>query len=669
MNPPLIVITTLLAGIVFWAAAFHVGGVDTHLQFASLLAGIVLAGCGLRSVGNPAAGQKTLPISLTSASLLLLAVWLLASPAFSILPGTSFIVGWLIAAMPLAYFATVVALRDDDLWRSSLWLIKTLALLIMVLGLVDFLLIRSRPFSVFLDVNAFAAFCNVFALPAIARLHERVRADGWRLAASSGTAGFLLVALACLAATASRGGHLSFLFGIVVLGALLIRRDRQAWKTLAASLVLFVALLALIAPFQHHAGSLSRLTGISDDQSTSDRLAMLKSTWAMVENGPWFGSGLGTYKLRYLMFRSPDELSTSGDLAHNDYLQMLAEGGPLLLGLLLLLALSVALTAWRLWRSARSSSDSPSFTEAAGLVGALCCLFGHAALNFIFYVMPLAVIAGLYFGRLELLRTDARSFDLFCVVSRPMLTTLLAGLGLWLTATIGLQSAYYAMTTGQCSLRMCAALSGDEKFFAKFSALMAATQPSYLPAREWFVNAYTASANIAADDGKRIEAARQAAKELSDQIRQYPALPYVWRDLGSLILRHPEAAAVVAEGIPRDPTALFAESLRRNPLDADARVKLAQRLDANAESEAAFSLLFKDGMRWWKVAAFPDSGRSLLLKAAIPLALKLGHCRDAIEMAQGLTIFLPDDPLAKPIAGLGERQPPIADGTLGCGAS
>ena len=667
MNPPSIVITTLLVGLVFGTAALHVGGIDSHLQFVSLLAGILLTGVGLRSGGTDVAGRNTAPKSLTSLVLLLLAAWLLGTARFSILPDTSVIVGWLIAAMPLAYLATVIALRDEASWSASLWLIQTIALLVMALGLVDFLLIRNRPFSVFQDVNAFAAFCNIFALPAIAKLHERIRAEGWRMAARSGTAGFLLVALACLAATASRGAYLSFLLGIVVLGTLLIRHDRHAWKTLVASLVLFVALLAVIAPFQQSA-SLSRLTGMSGDQSTADRLAMLKSTWAMVETGPWYGSGLGTYKVRYLMFRSPDELSTTGDLAHNDYLQMLAEGGPLLLGLLLLLALSVALAARRLWRSARTDSDSPPFIEAAGLVSALCCLFSHAALNFIFYVMPLALIAGLYFGRLDLLRTDARSFDLFRVVSRPMLITLLTGLGLWLTATIGLQSAYYAMTTGKCGLRMCTALSGDEKFYGKFSALMAATQPSYLPAREWFVNAYTATADIAINDAKRIEAARQAAKELSDQMRQYPALPYIWRELGSLILRHPEAAAVVAEGIPRDPTALFAESLRRNPLDADARVKLAQRLDASGKSEAAFLLLFEDGMRWWKVAAFPDIGRSMLLKAAIPLALKLGHCKDAIEMAQGLTIFLPDDPLAKPIASLGERQPPISDGTPGCGA-
>ncbi|WP_428381755.1 O-antigen ligase family protein [Nevskia ramosa] len=668
MNLPSIVVAALLAGTAFGAATLHAGGIDTYLQFIGLLAGTVLAGYGLRSAGNNLAGQRALPVGLTNTTLLLLSIWLLASPAFSFLPGTSFIVGWLMAAMPLTYFATVVALRDDSVWRSSLWLIQIIALLIMALGLVDFLLIRSRPFSVFQDVNALAAFCNVFALPAIARLHERIRANGWRMAACSGTAGFLLVALACLAATASRGGHLSFLFGIVVLSTLLIRHDRQAWRTLAASLVLFVALLAVIAPFQNHAGSLSRLAGINGDQSTADRLAMLKSTWAMVKDGPWYGSGLGTYKVRYLMFRSSDEHSSSGDLAHNDYLQIFAEGGPLLLGLLLLLAFSVALAACRLWHVARYDGDSPSFVEAAGLVGALCCLFSHAALNFIFYVMPLALIAGLYFGRLDLLRTDARSFDLFRVVSRPMLITLLTGLGLWLTATIGLQSAYYAMTTGKCSLRMCAALAGDEKFYGKFSALMAATQPSYLPAREWFVNAYTGSANVAVDDTKRIEAARKAAKELSDQIRQYPALPYVWRELGSLILRHPEAATVVAADIPRDPTALFAESLRRNPLDADARVKLAQRLDADGKSEAAFSLLFDDGMRWWKVAAFPDSGRSMLLKAAIPLALKLGRCKDAIEMAQGLNIFLPDDPLAKPIAHLGEREPPVSDGTPGCAA-
>lgn len=627
------------------AALSHRGGYmfgALYICNALLLAMITLS---IKLTGN---STSRCPVTFAALALTGTGIWIIVTSATGDVPSLNLAVAWVVMAMPFAYLATVTTSRDDSTWSASLSLINTIALMVMFLGIVDFLLLRTRPFSVFQDVNVLAAFCNVFALPAIARLHEKFRSEGTAAALKSGTAGFLLITLTCLAATASRGGHLSFAFGMLALGALLIRHDRKAWKTVAASLLLFVALLAAIAPFQKHAGSLSRLASMESDQSTSDRMEMLKSTWRMVEDGPWHGSGLGTYKIRYLMYRSPDERSTSGDLAHNDYLQMLAEGGPVLLGLILLLALGVGMSALRLWRSAGSAADSPRFIESAGLVGALFCLFGHAALNFIFYVMPLAMIAGLYLGRVDSLRTDVRTVDLYRYLSRPMLLTLLGALGLWLTATLGLQSAYHAMTTGKCELRLCTSLAGDEKFFGKFSALLAATQPSYLPAREWFVNAYTATANSATDDAKRIESARLAAKELSDQIREFPALPYTYRDLASLIVKHPEAAAAVADTVPTDPTALLSESVRRNPLDTTARTLLAQRLDAAGKTEAAFALLFDDGMRWWKVAALPDSGRANLLKGAIPLAIKLGRCKDAQEMAEGLAVFLPKDPLAVP---------------------
>lgn len=660
MKPAAYPLSALLLALATAAAVLHVGGLaTTSLTIASALLLVIV----MQAVGDTGSDLDadptplpTLPLTLTSAGLLALALWLLVMPRWSQLPGTSTTVGWVLAALPTGYLVTVVAFRDARAWAAGLSLVRLVAALVLVLGVIDFLIIRSRPFSVFEDVNAFAAFCNVFAIMAIARLHARLRAEGIGRALRSGTAAFALLALACLAATASRGGHLSFAFGLAVLGALLIRHDRSAWKTLAASVLSFAALLALIAPFQHHASALSRLASMDSDNSTSDRLEMLRSTWRMVEDGPWYGSGLGSYKVRYLMVRSPDELSTTGDLAHNDYLQMLAEGGPVLLGLLLLLALSVALAALRLWRTARRTNDRPGFVEAAGLVAALCCLFGHAALNFIFYVMPLALIAGLYLGRLDLLRGDVRHFDLGRHLSRPMLLTLIGGLLLWLTATLGLQSAYHAMTTGQCALRLCSQLVGDEKFYGRYSALLVATQPSYLPAREWFVNAYTAAADSAADDTKRRDAARLAARELADQIRRFPAVPYLYRDLASLLIRHPEAAPAVGDGVDAAPTALLHEAVRRNPLDMRARAQLAARLDADGQTAVAFALLHDDGMRWWKVRALPDSGRAELLKAAIPLAAKLGRCADAAEMARGLGAFLPDDPLATA----------IADGDPGC---
>ena len=263
--------------------------------------------------------------------------------------------------------------------------------------------------------------------------------------------------------------------------------------------------------------------------------------------------------------------------------------------------------------------------------------------------MPLALIAGLYLGRLDVLRGDVRQLDIGRHASRPMLMTLFGGLTLWLIATLGLQSAYQVMTTGQCGLRLCSQLSGDEPFYGRYSALLVATQPSYLPAREWFVNAYTAAADRATDDRQRNESARMAARELADQIRRYPAVPYTYRDLAALLSRHPAAADAVGPGVSDQPATLLREAVRRNPLDVRARTQLAATLDAGGDTEAAFVLLHDDGMRWWKVQPLSDSGRADLLKAAIPLALKLGRCADAAEMASGLAAFLPDDPQAVPV--------------------
>jgi O-antigen ligase len=643
--------SAILLALAAAAAVLHNGGLETSSLAVAAGLMLLMLMLGICSDGNARAKPlPTLPMTLASGCLLLMALWLALMPGLSQLPGTSVTVGWVVAALPLAYLLAVVTLRETRDWTAGLSLVRVVAALVMTVGVIDFLVVRSRPFSVFEDVNAFAAFCNVFALPALARLHTRLRSDGMGAALRSGNAAFVLLALACLAATASRGGQLSFLLGLSVLGLLLVRHDRSAWKTIAASVLVFVALLAAIAPFQQMGSSLSRFTSMDSDSSTSDRLEMLKSTWRMVEDGPWYGSGLGTYKVRYLMYRSPDEVSTTGDLAHNDYLQMLAEGGPILAGLLALLALSIGFAALRLWRSARTTTaDSPQFIESAGLVAALSCLFGHAALNFIFYVMPLALIAGLYLGRLDVLRGDVRQLEIGRHVSRPMLMTLVGGLTLWLIATLGLQSAYQAMTTGQCRLRLCTQLAGDEPFYGRYSALLIATQPSYLPAREWFVNAYTAAAARATDDRQRNDSARMAARELADQIRRYPAVPYPYRDLASLLIKYPAVADAIGPGVSDQPVALLREAVRRNPLDVRARTQLATTLDAGGQTEAAFELLHDDGMRWWKVQPLSDSGRADLLKAAIPLALKLGRCADAAEMARGLAAFLPNDPLAVPV--------------------
>lgn len=646
---------TLIAG-GFLAALNYLGGANSTPLFLTTLAMLMALGIAIRPSNDV---SLTWPVTEASLALMSVAVVLIPTTAASILPGTSRIVAVGLAVLPLAYLVTVTGLRDEWTWRNSLRLVELVAVVVMLLGVVDFLLVRNRPFSVFEDVNALGAFCNLFAIPAIAALQSATARDGLRAALASGTTARLILALACLAATASRGAHLSFVLGLVVLMALTMRRDRRSWKAPAAAAMTFVALLTAIAPLQNHPSSLTRMSDLSHDQSSADRIEMLKSTWHMVQDGPWYGTGPGTYKIRYLMYRSPAEHSTTGDLAHNDYLQFLAEGGPLLLGALLLLALACVLAVRRLWKTAKEGSNERAY-EATGLAVAMLGLFGHAVLNFIFYVLPLAMLAGLYLGRLDVLNAAARQFQPFRYITRKFALLLVSAAGVFVAGTLGLQAAFYEFTTGRCELRMCGELSRDKKFTGHFAAFMVATQPSFLPVREWFLKTYAAAADRAEKPEERLSNARLAAKEMSELIRSTPSVPYVYADLARLLERFPEASAAVAAGVSTDPIALMMESVRRNPLDTTTRTQLAKRLDDAGKTSEAFTLVFDDGMRWWDVAALPETGRIALLKSAIPLARKLGRCKDATEMAQGLAVFLPGDPLAATPAST------ASDGILGC---
>lgn len=648
--------SAVLLAAAFLAALNYMGGaVIAPLVVATLamLAALALA------IAGPQADSLKLPVTIASVALATLFLILVVTTVSSTLPGTSATVACGIAMLPLAYLVAMTTLRDDAVWHSTLDLIEWIAMLVMLLGVVDFMLVQSRPFSVFQDINALGAFCNLFALPAIASLHRQAARDGMRSALGSAAAFKLVVALACLAATASRGAHLSFVLSLLILTALLLRRNRRGWRMPAVSAAAFIALLLIVAPLQNHTGSLARMSDLSHDQSAADRIEMLKSTWLMVKDGPWYGSGPGTYKIRYLMYRSPAEHSTTGDLAHNDYLQFLAEGGPVLLGALLLLAFAAMRHVMKAWAAADGGSHDTA-AEAAGLAVATLGLFGHASLNFIFYILPLAMLAGLYLARLDGQIPAARQFQPFRSITPRFALLLVSGLGTFVAGTLGLQAAFYKFTTGRCELRMCGELSRDEKFTGHFAAFMVATQPSFLPAREWFAKTYTAAADRADKPEERVANARLAAKELSELIRSTPSVPYVYADLALLLERFPEASTAVVAGVSTDPIALMTESVRRNPLDTATRTQLAKRLDDAGKTAQAFALVFEDGMRWWDVAALPETGRIALLKSAIPLARKLGRCKDATEMAQGLAVFLPGDPLAA-------TSPSMAsDGSLGC---
>ncbi len=116
----------------------------------------------------------------------------------------------------------------------------------------------------------------------------------------------------------------------------------------------------------------------------------------MIGAHPLLGTGLGTWSEVYARFRPDQEWSTLGFYAHNDYLQLAAEGG--LVAVALFVA-GLALMAGLLWRLGRAKPTEPDRIEAAGLLVAAMAVSLHAVVNFIFYYAFISILVGVFVGR------------------------------------------------------------------------------------------------------------------------------------------------------------------------------------------------------------------------------------------------------------------------------
>lgn len=321
-------------------------------------------------------------------------IWLGGATWLSSIPQVSWLTAWLLAGLPVAYLAWGMTPNPDRVWGAlrtgflvggpgfaawGLWQVVT--------GYGN-----GQPVGPLVDKNAFAALMNLFWFMASAGLIAKMsdRGASWRLILYA--LGLLLIATTLFAAE-SRGATLSWLLLMPVALWAGYRNTRNKGAIIS---VLAIALAGYLM-----AGNLlglsvgHRALNLKQDASTSARLLMWKSTTEIARDHPIAGTGWGTFTSQYPAYRDPRENTTAGVVAHNDYLQLTAEGGIpaliLLLGILagLLLQLKYSLQL----------APSPFALEATGLLLAALALFFHASLNFIFYFAFMNVFAGLLAAR------------------------------------------------------------------------------------------------------------------------------------------------------------------------------------------------------------------------------------------------------------------------------
>ncbi|MDE2313107.1 MAG: O-antigen ligase family protein, partial [Elusimicrobia bacterium] len=187
------------------------------------------------------------------------------------------------------------------------------------------------------------SFGEIMAMAVLGALAWRIsrRKEGKNTGPAS--AGFLLLAVAALALSGTRGAWLGFLAGAA---ALFLLEPRLALPETLAAVAAIVAVVFLSPRFSHAEGSLN-IKG----PSFADHLSLWKTAWRMFLDHPLFGVGLSHFSTLFPQYHSvPFEGEVHFGNAHNLYLHQMAERGLAGLAALILLLGTMVRRAWLLRR-------------------------------------------------------------------------------------------------------------------------------------------------------------------------------------------------------------------------------------------------------------------------------------------------------------------------------
>lgn len=366
-----------------------------------------LAGCA--AVLAPASALPALLLStyslplprLASPAAALILAWLLwptLTLVWSMSAGLAQSLLGSLLTLPLAWVAGLAMSKEGKLDAFlRIWLPLALTLFVTWALLQGPNTFTGKPHGPFNDPNAFAALLNLLLLPLIAGYLAANLSEcpPWRRAAWLALIGGGLLAQALVA---SRGATLAFLVALPILLWTARRLPHYTRKIVllgVTALFAHVVGLALLTTYQPQAqGAVARLADTLQQGDVS-RIHLYRAAWAMIQDHPWLGTGLGSFRLLYNAYRDPAEAGTAGGWVHNDYLQLWLEAG---LPMLLLL---LALVAWVMWRGvcALRSGATQGVTDL-GYVSGLTSILLHASVNFLFYFPLIMFMLGLFLARL-----------------------------------------------------------------------------------------------------------------------------------------------------------------------------------------------------------------------------------------------------------------------------
>jgi len=353
--------------------------------------------------------QQSCQIYALSKLMLIYLLWLFVVAWLSAVPETAMMNLAILAGLPVMYLFATNTSTLTQIWQYLRIGLLVTGVVVALWGMwqVLYRIGYGNAQGPFGDRNLFAALMNLLWFPAtfifITGHHSRHYLK--QLAIGAG----LFIICAGLFATMSRGGIATWLLLTPVLLWATYRHNQSRRHVVLIALIAVLAYLFSVLLL--NANIADRSFQLDQDPSTSARLLLWQSTINMLIPHPIIGSGWGTFANYYPAYPLPQEYSTAGYFAHNDYLQLAMEGGipTLLLQICILSGVLIQLK-----RSLRRVAEITAFESVTLLLGVLA-LFIHALVNFIFYQALMNILAGLYLARAAKLTDKAHTLAVFNV--------------------------------------------------------------------------------------------------------------------------------------------------------------------------------------------------------------------------------------------------------------
>ena len=579
-------------------------------------------------------------------------VIVLLSTLWSTSISSSFVCAWVVAALPITFLLWTHQTNTAEAW-PRLWSLLMIATTgVAAWGIIDVLFGAPLATASFIDSNALGALFNLVFFPTLFRYLNPTDEGGQSRLDRYLPVVALLSMTAGLFATHSRGAIGLWLLLCLVSFCLTAPLGRGRYRIFAA--LMLVAFANHLADRFSPAGPMKTpILEIENDSSLTHRLMLYRSALEIYKEHPLLGTGLGTFKYHYPAHRDLRENTTTGDLVHNDYLQFLLEGGPLLLLAFAALLLGTLGTLRRIHGPVllrnRTSRPTPEVMESCGLLLGVLALFMHATVNFIFYSLPLSMLAGLFLAQANKSATPPGGTPGLHLPVRPSVAkaciVVVLGLPCAMLAVDATASYLFVAETRHPWIHE---IRGDEIQAHKIATLLLAVRPSNADALRTraSIDHYRAKNSLAQNQQGF---ARLACRDYLRLLKVRTVDSYGLNGLALLILEFPGLSDCRHPDVGANPEALAKLAIHYNPTSAQPYFTLLDFYESKGLFQEAYELLTQHALPWFEMPIplgaemqARAEGR-LLLERALVLSRLLK--RDADTRA--LTEILSNHPPAK----------------------